>query len=230
MSKSKLHSCHENLTPPSPPLTGGGLESSSPGGLESSSSGGLESSSSGGLESSSPVKGRRGRGLSFAAEKERVMSGVLPYNKNLTDRAREHRKNPTTAESKIWNEVLRMRQFANYKFLRQKPIDNYIVDFYCSEFRLVIEIDGESHADTVEYDAERTRVLQSLGLTVVRYTNDDVIQNIQGVYDDLSERIEKLTQGKPLPRLPLSGEEPKTCLSPSLDKGRAGEGFNGGGQ
>jgi very-short-patch-repair endonuclease len=170
----------------------------------------------GGLESSSPVKGRRGRGLSFAAEKERVRSGVLPYNKNLTDRAREHRKNPTTAESKIWNEVLRMRQFANYKFLRQKPIDNYIVDFYCSELRLVIEIDGESHADTVEYDAERTRVLQSLGLTVVRYTNDDVIQNIQGVYDDLSERIEKLT---PLDS-PLSGGKTGSLL----DKGGRGVG------
>jgi very-short-patch-repair endonuclease len=171
-------------------------------------------------------KGRVGEGLACD-------SAFLPYNKNLTDRARENRKNPTKAESKIWNEVLRMRQFAEYKFLRQKPIDNYIVDFYCSELRLVIEIDGDSHAETVEYDAERTRVLQSLGLIVIRYTNDDVIQNIQGVYDDLSERIEKIPQSKPLPRLPLSGEEPKSCLSPSLDKGRAGEGLEvprGGGR
>jgi very-short-patch-repair endonuclease len=199
MSEGKARSCAENLTPPSPPLTGWGLKSSSPG------------------------KGRRGRGLPLASA-ERA-GGVLPYNKTLTERAREHRKNPTKAESKIWNEVLRMRQFADYKFLRQKPIDNYIVDFYCSELRLVIEIDGDSHAETVEYDAERTKVLQSLGLTVVRYTNDYVIQNIQGVYDDLSQRIERLTQSKPLPRLPLSGEEPKSCLSPSLDKGRAGEGL-----
>ena len=67
-----------------------------------------------------------------------------------------------------------MRQFADYKFLRQKPIDNYIVDFYCSELCLVIEIDGDSHAEAVEYDAARTKVLEALGLTVVRYTNDDV--------------------------------------------------------
>ena len=125
----------------------------------------------------------------LASVKERQAGGVLPYNKNLTERARENRKNPTPAETKIWNEILRMRQFADYKFLRQKPIDNYIVDFYCSKLRLVIEIDGDSHAETVEYDAERTRVLQSLGLAVVRYTNDDVISNIEGVYDNLSEKI-----------------------------------------
>jgi very-short-patch-repair endonuclease len=121
-----------------------------------------------------------------------------------------------------------MRQFASHKFLRQKPIDNYIVDFYCSELRLVIEIDGVSHAETVEYDAERTMVLQALGLVVVRYTNDDVIQNIQGVYDDLSERIEKLISLQhPTPLAPLVRGGLKTCLSPSPDKGRAGEGFDG---
>jgi very-short-patch-repair endonuclease len=126
--------------------------------------------------------------------------GVLPYNKNLTALARENRKNPTPAETKIWNEVLRMRQFAGYKFLRQKPLAGYIVDFYCSELRLVVEIDGESHAESVEYDAERTRVLQSLGLTVVRYTNAEVFQTIAGVYDNLIEKIEKLTPLAPLDR------------------------------
>jgi very-short-patch-repair endonuclease len=144
----------------------------------------------GGLKAPSLDKGRAGEGFAFD-------SAFLPYNKSLTERARENRKNPTKAESKIWNEVLRMRQFAEYKFLRQKPIDNYIVDFYCSELRLVIEIDGDSHAETFEYDAERTRVLQALGLVVVRYTNDDVIRNIQGVYDDLIQRVEKLTPTSP---------------------------------
>lgn len=175
MTENKPLACPENLTPPGPPLTGGEFNSPSPD-SPSLSRGGRE-----GL-------GRRRRGLPLASDKERPAGGILPYNKNLTERARENRKNPTPAESKIWNEVLRMRQFADYKFLRQKPIDNYIVDFYCSELRMIIEIDGDSHAETVEYDAERTRVLQSLGLTVVRYTNDDVIRNIQGVYDDLSEK------------------------------------------
>ena len=86
-----------------------------------------------------------------------------------------------------------MRQFASYKFLRQKPIDNYIVDFYCAELLLVIEIDGDSHAASVEYDAERTKILESLGLAVVRYTNDEVLSNIQGVYDDLWDKLQKHT-------------------------------------
>lgn len=94
----------------------------------------------------------------------------LPYNKDLTTLARKNRKNPTPAERKIWTGILRMRQFAEYKFLRQKPLGGYIVDFYCSKLRLVIEIDGESHAETVEYDVERTKILEALGLTVVRYT------------------------------------------------------------
>jgi very-short-patch-repair endonuclease len=165
------------------------------------------------LKAPSLDKGRAGEGFGLAPE-----SAFLPYNKKLTDRARENRKNPTKAESRIWNEVLRMRQFSEYKFLRQKPIDNYIVDFYCSELRLVIEIDGDSHAETVEYDAERTRLLQSLGLTVVRYTNDDVMRNIHGVFDDLSEKIKRVTPlVHPTPLAPLVRGGLK---APSPDKRR----------
>lgn len=57
------------------------------------------------------------------------------------------------------------------------------------QLRLVIEIDGDSHAETVEYDLERTKFLNALGLQVIRYTNDEIILNIEGVYDDLSQRI-----------------------------------------
>ena len=89
----------------------------------------------------------------------------------------------------IWNEVLRLRQFADYKFLRQKPIDEFIVDFYCSSLKLVIEIDGDSHAEAVEYDAARTRILSNHGLTLIRYTNRDVLHNISGVYDDLVRHV-----------------------------------------
>lgn len=63
------------------------------------------------------------------------------------------------------------------------------MDFYCSELRLVIEIDGDSHAETEEYDLERTRFLNALGLQVIRYSNDEIIQNIEGVYDDLNQWI-----------------------------------------
>ncbi|MEW6038620.1 MAG: selenide, water dikinase SelD [Pseudomonadota bacterium] len=130
-------------------------------------------------EAPSPDKGRAGEGLLY-----------LPYDKNLTALARENRKNPTPAESLLWNKVLRCRQFARYKFLRQKPIGSYIVDFYCSELQLVIEIDGDSHARQTEYDGERTRFLNSLGLEVVRYANQEVLHNLAGVFADLSRRVE----------------------------------------
>ena len=152
--------------------------------------------------SSSLDKGRRGRGLETVEGSNRQRKRTfLPYNKKLIALARENRKNPTPAEIKIWSEVLRMRQFAAFKFLRQKPIDSYIVDFYCSELRLVIEIDGGSHAESSAYDTRRTSLLQSFGLTVVRYTNSEIMQNIEGVYDDLCKQTETSTPLSP----PLSG-------------------------
>jgi very-short-patch-repair endonuclease len=102
--------------------------------------------------------GRAGEGLKF-----------LPYDKRLTVLARENRSNPTPAETLLWKQVLRDKQFEHYKFLRKKPIGDYIVDFYCAELRLVIEID--SHAVQIEYDAQRTLFLTSLGLHVLPYAN-----------------------------------------------------------
>ena len=120
--------------------------------------------------------------------KEKI-ARYLPYNKTLTELARKNRKNPSKAESRMWDDILRMRKFSQHKFLRQKPIAGYIVDFYCSELCLVIEIDGNSHAETFEYDDERTKVLNSLGLFVIRYTNNDVLENIEGVCVDLMNQI-----------------------------------------
>jgi len=115
--------------------------------------------------------------------------GFIPYDRKLTTLARANRRNPTPAEQKIWSEILSHRRFAAYKFLRQKPIDRFIVDFYCSPLRWVIEIDGDSHAEDPAYDIERTKILQGFGLTVIRYSNNDVMCNISGVYDDLVNRI-----------------------------------------
>jgi very-short-patch-repair endonuclease len=146
----------------------------------------------GGSLSSDECNGKEG--LSPSPDKGRARVGFLPYNKNLTSLARQNRRNPTPAESKIWREILRMRQFAHYKFLRQKPLGGYIVDFYCAELRLVIEIDGDSHAEQVAYDEERTRFLNALGLQIVRFTNDEVLHNIEGVYDNLSRFLPVATE------------------------------------
>jgi len=109
----------------------------------------------------------------------------IPYNRELTSLARENRANPTQAERRIWYKVLCRRQFEAHKFLRQKPIGDYIVDFYCSDLRLVVEIDGDSHSEQEEYDARRAAALEGFGLTVVRYTNLDILENIEGVYEHL---------------------------------------------
>jgi very-short-patch-repair endonuclease len=128
--------------------------------------------------SPSPDKGRPGEGLGF-----------IPYDKHLTALARENRKNPTPTERKLWNEVLRHRQFAHYKFLRQKPLLHYIVDFYCSELRLAIEIDGDTHAGQIDYDKVRKKLLTRHNLTVIRYSNNDVLTNIEGIFADLMTQI-----------------------------------------
>jgi len=112
----------------------------------------------------------------------------VPYTPKLKDAARENRKKPTKPESRIWNELLRNR-FMGFKFLRQKPLDSFIADFYCSQLLLVIEIDGDSHAANPDYDFERTKALEKYGVEVVRYTNRDVMENIEGVYSDLKRRI-----------------------------------------
>ncbi len=110
----------------------------------------------------------------------------LPYNPLLVERAKQLRKNMTTAEKKLWNEYLKNLEF---RFLKQRPIDNFIGDFYCSALKLVIEIDGDSHFTTEakEYDEARTKVLEGYGLKVIRFTNDEVLNNLEGV----CQQIEK---------------------------------------
>ena len=100
--------------------------------------------------------------------------------------AKTMRTNATDAESLMWH-LLRVKRFMNLKFRRQHVIEPYIVDFYCHELGLVIELDGGQHGtdDAIEYDAERTKFLEALGLKVVRYWNYDVLKNTDVVLEDL---------------------------------------------
>ncbi len=151
--------------------------------------------------------------------------GYVPYNKALTEKARENRKNPTSAEKKLWYEALRNKRLDNLKFTRQKPLGEYIVDFYCAELMLAIEIDGDTHAEQEEYDKNRTENLNKYGIEVVRYTNSEVLNNLEGVYEDLRQRLsERKNPKSATPLTPLdkggSNNQPKsaTPLTP-LDKG-----------
>jgi very-short-patch-repair endonuclease len=98
----------------------------------------------------------------------------------LLERARSLRKDQTSAETKLWT-ILRNRQLQGFKFRRQQPIGRFIVDFYCSENKLVVEIDGDTHAERKEYDTNRTQWLENEGYQVIRFTNDEVLTNLENV-------------------------------------------------
>jgi len=125
----------------------------------------------------------------------------IPYDRQLTELARNNRNNPTSPERRMWCEILKQDQYKGCRFLRQKPIGRFIVDFYCPTLSLAIEIDGDTHSGQEAYDAERTEYLERLGITVVRFDNTDVMRNLEGVHRALTEIIEQRKGAIPLPPL-----------------------------
>ena len=113
---------------------------------------------------------------------------IIPYNPKLKERARELRRQCTPAEAALWKRI-KSKQLLGYDFDRQKPINNFIVDFYCKDLMLAIELDGESHANKNEYDLERDIILSKLGIKTVRYTNDDIFNSIENICNDLMDII-----------------------------------------
>ena len=104
----------------------------------------------------------------------------LPYNRALKDKAKALRKAGFLHEALLWNQ-LKSKNFNGLDFDRQKIIGNYIVDFYCAEKAVVIEVDGGSHNNKQDEDAKRDAYLQSLGLVVIRLLVKDVLHNMEGV-------------------------------------------------
>ena len=118
--------------------------------------------------------------------------------KELTGLGKVLRKRPTDAEQLLWNH-LRMKQMEGLKFRRQPPVDKYIVDFVCFEMRLVIETDGGQHAAQKEKDIERDTYLKSQGFRVLRFWNNEVLQNINGVLTAIREHCLSHPPLNPLP-------------------------------
>lgn len=110
----------------------------------------------------------------------------MKLDPQLLEFAKTMRSNATDAENLMW-QLLRAKRFMNLKFRRQHVIAPYIVDFYCHELGLVIELDGSQHGtnDGKEYDAERTKFLEALDLKVVRYWNHDVLGRTDVVLGDM---------------------------------------------
>ncbi len=122
-------------------------------------------------------------------------------DKILTERAREMRKQQSEPEIRMWL-ALRAKRFEATKFRRQKVIGRYIADFASRSPMLVIELDGESHGHQGEYDASRTAYLELQGYRVIRFSNVEVMENLDGVLETLWH----ILQTSPLPTLPPEGE------------------------
>ena len=126
----------------------------------------------------------------IAKEKRFIYKGGhLPYDPSLIEKARELRKQMPEAERKLWYKYLSCK---TPRFLRQKPVDRYIVDFYCYKLQLVIELDGESHETNraKTYDDQRTEILERYGLTVLRIHNEEILYNFENVCEVIGAYID----------------------------------------
>jgi very-short-patch-repair endonuclease len=145
---------------------------------------------------------------------------MIPYNKKLVVPARELRTHPTKAEKCLWQRL--QLKHLDFKFYRQKPLGNYIVDFFCPKAHLVIEVDGGHHFIKAgkENDRLRDEYMKSLELTVLRVSNSDVINSTDNVVENISKillspslkrgTIQKKINRNPLSKMhrpPLSKEE-----------------------
>ncbi len=128
-----------------------------------------------------------------------------------TQKARALRNSPTEAERALWRH-LRLRQMDGHKFRRQQPLGRYIVDFICLEKRLIVELDGSQHAEQFAADAGRAAWLETQGFRVIRFWNQDVLQNMPAVREAI--------------RQALLEEYPPPSPSPATGggKGREGQG------
>ena len=122
---------------------------------------------------------------------------VIPYNPKLVELAKHLRNNSTKSEVILWN-YLKGKKMLGIDFTRQKPIDSYIVDFFCSKLMLAIEIDGYSHQLEEVYakDVEKSRRLEELGIKLFRFQDVEVFQNIKGVLQVIENTILELSSAE----------------------------------
>jgi len=131
------------------------------------------------------------------------------YNSNLQPFANQLRKTMTKAEACLWKYVLRAGMMKGYQFRRQRPVLYFIADFMCKELRLVIEVDGDIHLleDVQEKDKLKDKILQEAGFTILRYTNDEVLHQIDQVRWNIEAWIEEGNFPPSNPRLRGTKEE-----------------------
>ncbi len=126
------------------------------------------------------------------------------YNKDLKQYARNLRNSSTLPEVILWSKVLKKRQLRGYPFLRQRPIQNFIVDFFSKDLNLIIELDGTIHRFQKKKDKQRENELKKLGYSVIRFENEEILNDLihiekvlEGFIDDFEEKNGKIVQRKP---------------------------------
>jgi very-short-patch-repair endonuclease len=132
---------------------------------------------------------------------------MLRYSRRLKGKARSLRANLTDAEQRLWAR-LRRKQILGVQFYRQKPIGDYIADFYAPAVRLIVEVDGSQHAELsqAEYDKRRTAYFQRIGLRVLRFNDRQVLLELDSVTEEIFRTLEK--------QIPLNPPLPKGEISP----------------
>ncbi|MDO9468725.1 MAG: endonuclease domain-containing protein [Thiobacillus sp.] len=122
------------------------------------------------------------------------------------DFARQLRSKQTDAETLLWSR-LRAHRLFGLKFRRQQPIGVYIVDFLCPEKKLIVELDGGQHQERADYDSNRDAWLESEGYVVLRYWNNEVMENLEGVLEDIGRVAGVFAEASPSPPAPLPSRE-----------------------
>ncbi|MGH8172759.1 MAG: endonuclease domain-containing protein [Rhodanobacteraceae bacterium] len=153
--------------------------------------------------SDATVRRSRTRAVSLSRSRERAGLGQACDMPTLISNARDLRKNSTDAERRLWSQ-LRNRHLAGYRFRRQAPLGRYVVDFVCLRARLVVELDGSQHGERLLQDFERTQHLARIGFRVMRFWNDEVLLQTEGVLEVI---LDALRRACPHPNpLPQAGE------------------------
>lgn len=136
---------------------------------------------------------------------------MLKYNPKLKERARALRSNMTDSEQRLWSR-LRRKQLLGLQFYRQKPLGNYIVDFYAPAARLVVEVDGSQHMEAAQVvqDRQRAAFLEAQGLRVLRFHNLHVSQELDAVVEEISRAVEEGIKSPPDPPLKKGGTKGTT--------------------
>jgi very-short-patch-repair endonuclease len=121
------------------------------------------------------------------------------YNKNLQSNANELRKNMTKSEAFLWKFALKSGKMMGYKFRRQRPVLNFIADFMCKDLNLIIELDGITHDNLVNQNKDKLKdtQLRKAGFAVLRFTDKDVLNNIEGVINNIEVEIKNILNGPP---------------------------------